>query len=275
MVEGDYFRALGIPLLRGQGEWTYATGRTRARVAVVNETLARRYFGGAGSGRPPGMGRRGAQRGHHRRRRRRHPAPRARGPASPGALRPLGPVPARRDDRRGARNRRPRDPGAGAQGPGLRARPDQPITRPRDAARSCFPARSRPDGCRSCCSGGFAALALRARRRRRLRRRGVRGRPPHERDRDPHRLGRDREHSAADHPRFPVSVSPRSACCSGAPAPGTWGGCSTGELYEVSPHDPRTLVTAAAVLLCVAWMACEIPARRATRTDPVNVLRSE
>jgi ABC-type lipoprotein release transport system permease subunit len=48
-----------------------------------------------------------------------------------------------------------------------------------------------------------------------------------------------------------------------------------GELYEVSPHDPRTLITAAVVLLGVTWLACEIPARRATRTDPVNVLRSE
>ena len=48
-----------------------------------------------------------------------------------------------------------------------------------------------------------------------------------------------------------------------------------GELYEVSPHDPRAFLTAAVVLLAVAWMACEIPARRATRTDPVNVLRSE
>ena len=58
---------------------------------------------------------------------------------------------------------------------------------------------------------------------------------------------------------------------------GAWylGQLLTGELYEVSPHDPRTFLTAAVVLLCVAWVACEIPAHRATRTDPVNVLRSE
>jgi putative ABC transport system permease protein len=60
-------------------------------------------------------------------------------------------------------------------------------------------------------------------------------------------------------------------------AVGAWyvGRLLAGELYEVSPHDPRTLVTAAAVLLGVAWVACELPARRATRADPVNVLRSE
>jgi putative ABC transport system permease protein len=60
-------------------------------------------------------------------------------------------------------------------------------------------------------------------------------------------------------------------------AVGAWyvGRLLAGELYEVSPHDPRTLVTAAAILLGVAWVACELPARRATRADPVNVLRSE
>jgi putative ABC transport system permease protein len=48
-----------------------------------------------------------------------------------------------------------------------------------------------------------------------------------------------------------------------------------GELYEVSPHDPATYLTAAVTLLLVAWLACEIPARRAARTDPVIALRSE
>jgi putative ABC transport system permease protein len=47
------------------------------------------------------------------------------------------------------------------------------------------------------------------------------------------------------------------------------------ELYEVSPHDPVTFGAAAATLLLVAWIACEIPARRAVHTDPLTTLRSE
>jgi ABC-type antimicrobial peptide transport system permease subunit len=48
-----------------------------------------------------------------------------------------------------------------------------------------------------------------------------------------------------------------------------------GELYEVSPHDPAAYATAALILLATTWAACELPARRAVRTDPVTILRSE
>jgi putative ABC transport system permease protein len=44
-------------------------------------------------------------------------------------------------------------------------------------------------------------------------------------------------------------------------------------LYEVSPADPITLVTVAAVLLATALLACAVPARRAMRVDPVAALR--
>jgi putative ABC transport system permease protein len=62
-----------------------------------------------------------------------------------------------------------------------------------------------------------------------------------------------------------------------AGAAGAWalGGLLRGELYEVSPHDPATYLIAAATLLLVAWLACEIPVRRAIRTDPLTALRSE
>jgi putative ABC transport system permease protein len=46
-------------------------------------------------------------------------------------------------------------------------------------------------------------------------------------------------------------------------------------LFEVSPNDPATLLSVTLLLLCVAWAACYIPARRAARTDPMAVLRHE
>ena len=49
----------------------------------------------------------------------------------------------------------------------------------------------------------------------------------------------------------------------------------TGFLFAVTPTDPVTLVTVALSLAAAALAACYIPARRATRTDPVEVLRAE
>jgi putative ABC transport system permease protein len=46
-------------------------------------------------------------------------------------------------------------------------------------------------------------------------------------------------------------------------------------LYEVSPADPATLVGAAVFLGAVATLATWLPARRATRLDPVAALRCE
>jgi predicted permease len=44
-------------------------------------------------------------------------------------------------------------------------------------------------------------------------------------------------------------------------------------LYGVTPHDKATLVAAAAVLIAVSAAAAWLPARRASRIDPVHVLR--
>jgi peptide/nickel transport system substrate-binding protein len=53
------------------------------------------------------------------------------------------------------------------------------------------------------------------------------------------------------------------------------GVCAFFTKMEVSPTDPLTLVSAAGLLLMVATLAAWVPARRASRVDPLTALRSD
>jgi putative ABC transport system permease protein len=46
-------------------------------------------------------------------------------------------------------------------------------------------------------------------------------------------------------------------------------------LYDVAATDPATLFAVSVLLAAVALLACYIPARRATRVDPIITLREE
>jgi putative ABC transport system permease protein len=49
----------------------------------------------------------------------------------------------------------------------------------------------------------------------------------------------------------------------------------TAQLYQISPYNPFVLATVATILAVAALLACLLPARRASRVDPIVALRTE
>jgi ABC-type antimicrobial peptide transport system permease subunit len=47
------------------------------------------------------------------------------------------------------------------------------------------------------------------------------------------------------------------------------------QLYQISSHDPVTFVLTPALVILVAVVANLLPARRATKVDPVSALQAE
>jgi putative ABC transport system permease protein len=46
-------------------------------------------------------------------------------------------------------------------------------------------------------------------------------------------------------------------------------------LFGIKPFDPLTFAAVTLLLICISLVACFLPARRATKVDPMNVLRGE
>ncbi|MCI0390434.1 MAG: ABC transporter permease, partial [Acidobacteria bacterium] len=59
----------------------------------------------------------------------------------------------------------------------------------------------------------------------------------------------------------------------GLTAAAVFGRLLASQLYGVKANDPPTFVAVSLLLVCVAFVACFIPARRAAKTDPIIALR--
>ena len=111
-----------------------------------------------------------------------------------------------------------------------------------------------------------------ARRDRALRRDVLRGQPPPYRDRHPH--GARRGAAASSDSCCAASRCSSSSALPSAPAISLWAARFVSTLlYGLEPRDPVTLIGASAVLALIGALAGWLPARRAARIDPAEVLR--
>jgi putative ABC transport system permease protein len=272
VVAGDYFRALGIPVVRGRG-FEAADREDAARVVMVNRTLVNRFFPGENPvGRRVWVG------------------------GGIGAATVVGVV---GDVRHRSLSARPRselyvpvrqyphggmtivartsgDPGGLARM--LKAEiyaldPNQPlsdlVTLPELLYGSVSPQRFN-----LLLLAGFAALALL------LAAVGVYGVIAYAVGQRTREIGIRMALGAASREIRRAVIGPAVGLAAigvalGSSAVWLLGGVLAPQLYEVSPHDPLTFATVAAILLLAAWAACAIPARRAGRLDPLVALRSE
>jgi ABC-type antimicrobial peptide transport system permease subunit len=58
-------------------------------------------------------------------------------------------------------------------------------------------------------------------------------------------------------------------------APASWEARMANQLYGVTVTDPMTAIVIALLLILVGLLACWIPARRATKVDPMIALHFE
>jgi putative ABC transport system permease protein len=108
-----------------------------------------------------------------------------------------------------------------------------------------------------------------------LQREGLRGGAPHAGDRDPHGAWR----AAAEVYRLVLTQGALQAAGRyrgwRAARGGRGKGGGSALLYRVSPYDWGLLLLTSALIAIAALLACFVPARRATKVDPVVALRCE
>ena len=276
----DYLKTLGIPITDGR-DFTLADV-TGAPAVLVNETLAKTFFKGAESGWPPSqtwVQRRNALVQHRRRREGRQAGwsqlqDRDRGLLPRGTDRGPQPFCSQEHERRGPVRAAARRAGAARSAVSSNRWTGRCPSSGSGRWRTCSAHPCRGRGCWRSCSASSPDSRFCWR--------------PSERMASwltPSRSGRRKS-------AFTWRSAPRAETCSGkmlgqgmrltglglvvglAAAVGLTRLLQT-QLFNVKPTDPLTMSAVAGVISLVAFIACYIPASRATRVDPMVVLRDE